>query len=114
MHQGDRSLENEGSDADMSDSESEEDVIEAGRGADLLQAPALDIPRVDDIPVVSRLANKTEQERLDDMDGEQQLEYKLQANREKVNKIMHNDDDQLETHFVENPYIRLRQRASQR
>lgn len=59
----------EGSDAEMSDSESEQDVIEAGRGADLLQAPALDIPRVDDIPIVSRLANKTEQERLDEMDG---------------------------------------------
>ena len=63
---------------------------------------------------MSRLARKTEQERLDDMDGAEQLEYKLQANRDKVNKIIQNDDDQLETHFVENPYIRLRERASQR
>lgn len=30
---------------------------------------------------------------------------------DKVNKVMKNDEEQLETHFVENPYIKLRERA---
>jgi len=101
-----------GSDADMSDSDSEDDDVAAGPGTDLLQAPELDIPRVDDIPVVSQLAKQTEAEKLEEMDGEQQLEYKRQVNREQIAKIIEHDEDHLETHFVENPYIKLRERAS--
>jgi len=101
-----------GPDADMSDSDSEDDDVAAGPGTDLLQAPELDIPRVDDIPVVSQLAKQTEAEKLEEMDGEQQLEYKRQVNREQIAKIIEHDEDHLETHFVENPYIKLRERAS--
>lgn len=48
------------------------------------------------------------------MTGEQQLAHKLQTNRDRVNKVIDDEDDQLETHFVENPYIRLRERAAAR
>jgi hypothetical protein len=29
-----------------------------------------------------------------------------------VNKVIEKDEENLETHFVENPYIKLRERAS--
>ena len=50
-------------------------------------------------------------ERMEEMDGNERMEYKLQANRENVNKMIQHDDDELETHFVENPFIKLREKA---
>lgn len=93
------------------DSEEEQDDGVGQAGGDRLQATGIDIPRVDDIPVVSRLSRKSEKEKMEEMNEAERVEYKLNANRENVNKMMKNDDYQLETHFVENPYIRLREKA---
>lgn len=99
-------------DEDDESSDDDDDDVPRGRAAaDGLQATGLDIPRVDDIPVVSKLASKTDKERMEEMDGNERMEYKLQANRENVNKMIQHDDDELETHFVENPFIKLREKA---
>lgn len=65
---------------EASDNERMDDEIPSaatgGGGYDDLAAPVgTDIPRVDDIPVVSKLAKVTEKERLAEMDGAAQLEY---------------------------------------
>jgi len=99
------------SDAEVSDSD-DEDEATTGRGADSLQARALDIPRVDDIPIVSKLAKEAEKEKLAQMDGAQQLEYQKQKRRDEVTKVIEDDAEELETHFVENPFIKMRERAS--
>ena len=48
------------------------------------------------------------------MTGEEQIAFKKHTKREMVNKVIEKDEEHLETHFVENPYIKLRERASQR
>ena len=48
------------------------------------------------------------------MDGQQQLDYLKKNKREQVNKVIENDEETLETHFVENPYIKIRERANER
>ena len=101
-----------GADEDELSSEEEDYYGGGGRAAvDRLQATGIDIPRVDDIPIVSKLSRKSEKEKLEGMNENERIEYKLNANRENVSKIMKKDDFQLETHFVENPYIRLREKA---
>jgi len=103
-----------------SDSDGEQDMNEnvdmdagaPGSGTDALRAhPSYDIPRVNDIPIVSRLSKKAQEEELD---GPQRLEKMMLEKRENINKVMGADDDHLETHFVENPYIKIRERTSQR
>lgn len=68
----------------------------------------------DDIPVVSKLAKQTDSQKMANMDGQQQLDYLKKNKREQVNKVIENDEETLETHFVENPYIKIRERASER
>ena len=46
------------------------------------------------------------------MDGEQRAAFDKNERREQVNKVIEDDADHLETHFVENPYIKLREKAS--
>lgn len=48
------------------------------------------------------------------MDGAQQLEYQKQTRNDQVSKVIEDDADDLETHFVENPFIKMRERASQK
>lgn len=36
----------------------------------------------------------------------------MQQKKNQVNKVIENDDENLETHFVENPYIKIRERAT--
>lgn len=99
---------------DSDDSESEDEQV-GQSGYDTLQAPGgLDIPRVSDIPIVAKLAKVSEKERLATMTGEEQIAFKKHTKREMVNKVIEKDEEHLETHFVENPYIKLRERASQR
>ena len=59
-------------DAKEEDSEDSRSESEDDRGYDHLQANAFDIPRVDDIPIVSKLAKMTEKDKLAEMDGQQQ------------------------------------------
>mmetsp|Transcript_24172 Transcript_24172/g.37156 ORF Transcript_24172/g.37156 Transcript_24172/m.37156 type:complete len:286 (+) Transcript_24172:3185-4042(+) len=81
-----------------------------GPGMDRLEAP-MDIPRVDDIPVVSRIAKQSEKDKIANMDKEEQVKYRRGKKQEAMSKVVENNDDELETHFVENPYIKLREKA---
>lgn len=85
------------------------------RQHDNLQAPgSYDIPNMgSDIPVVSKLAKQTEKDKMANMDGQQQLDYQKQKKRDVLDKVVKDDDMNLETHFVENPYIKMRERANQ-
>jgi len=74
----------------------------------------MDIPIADDIPIVSKLAKLQEQEKLASMDTTQQVEYHKNKRLEKVSKVIDDSADNLETHFVENPFIKMRERAAQR
>ena len=48
------------------------------------------------------------------MDGQQQLDYLQKTKKDMINKAIDNDDENFETHFVENPYIKIRERANER
>ena len=104
-------------DKDSEDSESDDDQDKRknqnpGRGADILQAnPSYDIPEANDIPIISKLSK---QDKLDQLDGMQQAEQLLKKKRAQINKVVEDDEDNLETHFVENPFIKIRERAAQK
>jgi hypothetical protein len=75
-------------------------------GFDQFEAPgSSDIPRVEDIPVVSKLAKKSREERVKEMGVEEAKEYKKKERKEQVDKVIEEEYEYLETHFVENPYI---------
>lgn len=82
------------------------------KGLDHLNSNAMDIPRVDDIPIISKLAK--ESEKLAQMDGGQQVEYKKKKKMSSVNQVIEADEDQLETHFVENPFIKIREKVAKK
>jgi len=76
-----------------------------GRGVDVLQSSSrFDIPRVDNIPVVSELVKTLKKGEKPEIT----LEQKLKDTKSQVNKVIDGNDEELETHFVENPFIRLR------
>ena len=60
----------------------------------------MDIPRVNDIPVVSKLAKEKKSK-----------EDKLLMNKDKVTSLIEADNEELETHFVDNPFIKIREKA---
>lgn len=96
--------EKQSNDSDASD-ESEDDDNERVRGGDLMMTDSMDIPRVDDIPVVSKLAGKKEvQKKLPKAE-------QVTGNRDKMKKIMEAEEDDFESHFVENPFIKMREKA---
>jgi hypothetical protein len=81
-------------------------------GMDEFQAPgSLDIPRVNDIPVVSKLARISEEQKLKEMNTEEVLEYKKKKNLELMRNMVSTREDAVETHFVDNPYISKRVKA---
>ena len=98
----------EGTDSEAGDSDNDSDAD----GGDRLPTRAADIPRVDDIPIVSQLAKRTEKQRLEEMDPREQLEFKVEKNRDTLKAAFGNE--QLETHFVENPFIKSRERISRK
>lgn len=48
------------------------------------------------------------------MDGGQQAQYKKEKRLESVSKVIEDDQDNLETHFVENPFIKIREKAARK
>lgn len=86
-----------------SESEEEDDV----RGADMLMTDGVDIPRVDNIPIVSKLAKEKK------LEAKSKL-TKVADTRDKVKQLMQADAEEYESHFVENPFIKMRERALQK
>lgn len=66
----------------------------------------MDIPRVDDIPVVSKLAKEKK-----DVQYQPKVDQ-FKNKREKVTKMIEAEEDEFESHFVENPFIKLREKAA--
>ena len=48
------------------------------------------------------------------MDGEQQTEFKHNEVKGKVNKVIEDNEDNLQTHFVENPFLKMREKATEK
>ena len=93
-------------DADY-DSEIDDEDLEAGDDVDQLQAPSrFDIPMASNIPVVSQLAKEKSKDDI----KEQQMKQK----KDKINQIIEKEDLELETHFVDNPFIRMREKANRK
>lgn len=85
-----------------SDSESESDEEPEVRGTDnFASSHKFDIPIAHDIPVLSHLAAKSR-------DKPQQKSAKGLSEQMEV------EDLEFETHFVENPFIKTRERASKK
>lgn len=67
----------------------------------------IDIPKAaDDIPIVSHLAKKELKQ--------DQKEEKIAKTKDKLSQFIQKDQDELETHFVENPFIKIREKASKK
>ena len=64
----------------------------------------MDIPMAANIPVVSLLAKEEQKD---------EKSTRHEASKKRVTEIIEQDEHDLETHFVENPYIKLR-KASQK
>lgn len=90
-----------------SDEESEEEEVQGG--TDHLMTDTIDIPRVDNIPVVSKLAKEKQIEQS----GRTKLNQ-IEEQRQKVKQMMQAEQDEYESHFVENPFIRMRERTLQK
>ena len=105
-----------GKEEDVDSEEDLDDEVEpiSKSGNDALNSNAFDIPTANDIPIISKLAKQTEKEKLANMDGQQQLEYHKKKKQEVVDKAIEQDDENYETHFVENPFIKIRERAAQK
>lgn len=89
----DQTLKKTAADEKDSDDESDSDneAIEVGgykNAEDLLPTKAMDIPRVDDIPIVSQLARQTEKQRMAEMDDTEKLEYKVEKVRAGMKQVV--------------------------
>lgn len=62
----------------------------------------MDIPQEFDIPVVSNLAGKGEKRGKDEL---------MKERKQKVLNVIEAGEEDLETHFVENPFIKMREKA---
>ena len=99
----------ESDDDDDSDDDYDDEDYD-NHGNDNLQVNAMDIPMAaDDIPIISSLAKEEENQSKADLKNK-----KLDSNKQKVNEMIEVDDDNLETHFVENPFIKMREKVSKR
>jgi len=110
-----------GSEMEESDSDEEDSEQEGGedqpRGVDRLQvANAIDIPQGVNIPVVSHLAKEAykreqktkKQKTAEDIDMDQE------ETKRKIADFIDKEEDELETHFVENPFIKIREKATRK
>lgn len=87
-------------DSQSEDSDDSSDSDDEQTGTDVLQSSArLDIPIVRDIPILSQLAKQ---------------EKTPKKEIKKVSEVMDVEEVELETHFVENPFIRVRERANKK
>lgn len=96
----------DGNESDGS-SDEESETEDQAKGGDTLMTDGQDIPRVDNIPVVSNLAKEKKLE-------QQSKLSQIADTRDKVKTLMAADAEEYESHFVENPFIRLRERVLQK
>lgn len=66
----------------------------------------LDIPVVKDIPILSQLAKQDKMRNQDSAKPD-----KKQISKQMTDAVMDADELEVETHFVENPFIKTRERA---
>ena len=115
---------NTNEDADGSSSEDESDSDgEDGRGVDRLQvARGIDIPSGVHIPIVSQLAKEAQKrdhalkKRSRGGAGNDNAEMMedVEETKRRIVDFIEKDADEMETHFVENPFIKIREKASRK
>ena len=97
------------SEGSAEESDSDSDSAEEEQGTDQLQSSYFDIPQTNGIPVISQLA-KEEKKKNPETSG---LEKKSETSK-KINHFIETKEDELETHFVENPFIKLREKSTRK
>lgn len=74
----------------------------------LQSSSKLDIPIVKDIPILSQLAK---QDKIRNQEKNHEKQEKKSHNKQMTDAVMDADELEVETHFVENPFIKTRERA---
>ena len=108
-----------GDDSDMDSSDEDaSDMEDAGtRGVDKLQVSnGIDIPEGINIPVVSQLAKEAYRREQKNKKAKtaEDMEMDVEDTKRKIVDFIEKDEDELETHFVENPFIKIREKASRK
>jgi hypothetical protein len=99
------------SDEELSDMEEDQNAP-ARSGLDRLASSSkFDIPRASDIPVVSELARERAREMRDHKPAP---EVRTKKTKDQIDRVIEDEDMELETHFVENPFIKIRQKAARK
>ena len=104
---------------DDSDSDGEGD---GGRGVDRLQVNrGIDIPSGVHIPMVSQLAKEdqardraTKRKSRGAGGNDAEMMEDADETKRRITDFIEQDADEMETHFVENPFIKIREKASRK
>jgi len=107
----------EDSDMDSSDEDGSDMEDEDRRGVDKLQVSnGIDIPQGINIPVVSQLAKEAYRREKKNREAKtaEDMEMDVEETKRKIADFIEKDEDELETHFVENPFIKIREKASRK
>jgi len=105
------------SDMDSSDEDASDMEDEGHRGVDKLQVSnGIDIPQGINIPVVSQLAKEAYRREQKNKKAKtaEDMEMDVEDTKRKITDFIEKDEDELETHFVENPFIKIREKASRK
>lgn len=104
--------------SDSDDSDSDDDSEDEGpQGVDRLQvSQGIDIPFGLKIPIVSQLAKEARLREIKSKKDKtaEDLDMEAKERKRQITDFIEKDDDELETHFVENPFIKIREKATRK
>jgi len=99
------------SDEELSDMEEDQNAPVRSGLDRLASSSKFDIPRASDIPVVSELARERAREMREHKPAP---EVRTKKTKDQIDRVIEDEDMELETHFVENPFIKIRQKAARK
>ena len=104
-------------DDDSADGDDHDDKANR-RGVDQLPVSqhGLDIPFGLKIPVVSQLAKEASMrdKKTKKQKSKEDVEMDAEETKRRITDFIEKEEDELETHFVENPFIRIREKAARK
>jgi len=76
----------------------------------------IDIPFGLNIPVVSQLAKDAyrQEQKSKKAKTAEDIEMDVEETKRRITDFIEKEEDELETHFVENPFIKIREKASRK
>ena len=79
-------------------------------------ANGIDIPFGLNIPVVSQLAKEAykHEQKTKQKKTAEDVDMDVEETKRKIEDFIDKGEDELETHFVENPFIRIREKATRK